>query len=315
MNRNLLIDFIRSLLIILVILVHIVHWGDLYPNVKSMILAFLMPTFLIVTGFLVNIDKSVKQFSAYLLKITLPYVIMVCCYMIISTFLPVRDGVQNLDIGTFYKVLLITSIGPYWFFKVMILCGICYYSVFNIKRNKKKKDEDIFIRYLMLAIVLLLLSLYTPFLSIKCAIYYFIGVGLRLSIKDFKKICIGTFWSLIPLLIILSNMEWREWEMIYVLFCVVCFLSIATKMFNLFSNKKICNMMLYIGRNTLPIYAFHPIFTMLSKYTTTYFNFDYTGCLHAIFTIALCIIGSLLLAKFMDVTHCSYIFGRRTILR
>lgn len=141
MNRNLLIDFIRSLLIILVILVHIVHWGDLYPNVKSMILAYLMPTFLIVTGYLVNIDKSVKQFSAYLLKITLPYVIMVCCYMIISTFLPVRDGVQVLDIGTFYKVLLITSIGPYWFFKVMILCGICYYSVFNIKRNKKSRAK------------------------------------------------------------------------------------------------------------------------------------------------------------------------------
>lgn len=316
MSRNLSIDFIRALLIILVILVHIVHWGDLHPNVKGMILAFLMPTFLVITGFLVNITKSAKQFGAYLLKITLPYIIMVCCYMIVSTYLPVRDGVQSLELKTFYEVLFITSIGPYWFFKVMILCGICYYLVFNIKKNKMNHQVDkIFVRYVILAIVLLLLSLYTPFLSIKCAIYYFIGVGLRLFIKDFKRICIGTYWAIIPLLIIVSNTEWRDWGTIFVLFCVICFLSIATKIYTLFSGKKICAMMLYIGRNTLPIYAFHPIFTMLSKYTTTYFYFDYTGYLHAIFTIAMCITGSLFIAKFMDVTHCSYIFGRRTILR
>lgn len=316
MSRNLLIDFIRSLLIILVILVHIVHWGGIHPNVKSMILAFLMPAFLVITGFLVNVAISTKQFCFYLLKIALPYVVMVCCYMIVSIHLPVRDGVQNLDLKTFYNVLFITSIGPYWFFKVMILCGICYYFVFNIKKNNKHlHGNEIFTRYVILAIALLLLSLYTPFLSIKCAIYYFIGVGLRLFIKDFEKICIGTFWAIIPLLIIISNTEWRDWGTIFVLFCIVCFLSIATKVFTLLSDKKICSMMLYIGRNTLPIYAFHPIFTMLSKYTTTYFSFDYTGCLHAIFTIVLCITGSLLIAKFMDVSHCSYIFGRRTILR
>lgn len=315
MTRNSLIDFIRSLLIVFVILVHIVNWGNIHPNVKSMILAFLMPTFLVITGFLANVNKSMKQFCLYLLKITLPYVILVCCYMVVSTYVPVRDGVQNLDLITFYNILFITSIGPYWFFKVMILCGICYYLVFNIKSNKLIRVDKVFKRYVILAIVLLLFSLYTPFLSIEFAIYYFIGVGLRLFIKDFKKICIGTFWSIIPLLIILSNTEWRNWGMIYVLFCIICFLSIATKTFMILGNKKICSMILYIGRNTLPIYAFHPIFTMLSKYTTNYFSFDHTGCLHAIFTIVLCITGSLLIAKIMDVSHCSYIFGRRFILR
>lgn len=65
MSRNSLIDFIRSILIILVILVHIVHWGSIHPNVKSMILAFLMPTFLVVTGFLVNIAKSTFQYTFF----------------------------------------------------------------------------------------------------------------------------------------------------------------------------------------------------------------------------------------------------------
>lgn len=46
-----------------------------------------------------------------------------------------------------------------------------------------------------------------------------------------------------------------------------------------------------------------------------YFGFDNTGILHALFTIILCVIGSILTAKVMDISHCSYIFARRTILR
>ena len=142
MSRNSLIDFIRALLIFLVILVHIVHFGDLHTNVKSMILAFLMPTFLVITGFLVNVEKSIADFCIYLTRIILPYVIMVCGYMVVSIYLPVRDGVKVLDFTTFYNVLFITSIGPYWFFKVMILCGICYYVVFNVMTN----FADLFLR-------------------------------------------------------------------------------------------------------------------------------------------------------------------------
>lgn len=135
MSRNLVLDFIRALLIFLVILVHIVHFGDLHPNVKSMILAFLMPTFLVITGFLVNVEKTISEFCIYLMRIILPYVIMVCGYMVVSIYLPVKDGVQTLDFETFYNVIFITSIGPYWFFKVMILCGACYYLVFNFRRK------------------------------------------------------------------------------------------------------------------------------------------------------------------------------------
>ena len=315
MSRNSLIDFIRALLIFLVILVHIVHFGDLHPNVKSMILAFMMPTFLVITGFLVNVEKSIAEFCIYLTRIILPYVIMVCGYMVVSIYLPVRDGVKVLDFTTFYNVLFITSIGPYWFFKVMILCGICYYVVFNFRRKGPLMANEVYVRYIILAIFLLLLSQYTPFLSAKSAIYYFIGVGVRLFVGNFRKICIGTFWAVIPFIIILTNTEWRDWGEIYVLFCVICFLSITTKVYQLCSNKKICNMLLYIGRNTLPIYIFHPIFTMLSKYTVMYFGFDNTGILHALFTIILCVIGSILIAKVMDISHCSYIFARRTILR
>ena len=86
---NVTIDYIRAVLIILVILVHIVNFGNLYPDVKYSILAFFMPAFLIITGYLVNIKKSLKDFALYILRILLPYVIMVMGFMVVSLYLPV----------------------------------------------------------------------------------------------------------------------------------------------------------------------------------------------------------------------------------
>ena len=48
---NDIIDFQRALLIVMVILVHIVNFGTLYPEVKARIFSFFMPAFLIITGY------------------------------------------------------------------------------------------------------------------------------------------------------------------------------------------------------------------------------------------------------------------------
>lgn len=55
---NDVIDFQRALLIVMVIGVHIVNFGTLYPEVKARIFSFFMPAFLIITGYLVNIRKT-----------------------------------------------------------------------------------------------------------------------------------------------------------------------------------------------------------------------------------------------------------------
>ena len=54
------IDFQRAILIALVIFVHIVNFGNIHPNVKSGVLSFLMPTFLLVTGYLVKKSEIEK---------------------------------------------------------------------------------------------------------------------------------------------------------------------------------------------------------------------------------------------------------------
>ena len=304
-----IIDFMRAILITLVILIHIVNFGNLYPGVKSSILAFLMPAFLLITGYLVNINKSLKDFALYILRIFLPYTIMVLGFMILSLYLPVRNGIESFNIPTVYRVLFITSIGPYWFFHAMIVCAVIYYFSFNVFKNLSDTAK-----FSIFAFLLLIVSQFTPFLSIRNAFYYFLGAGIRIYIKDFTRIYKSNFWPILPFALLITNKNFQDWGTVSVLVCVGCFFSFISKLFNYFKGDAL-TIMNYIGRNTFPIYMFHPIFTMIAKFMLPIFIFDKTGILHAVITIILSLAGSLGIGRVMDYFHLSYIFGKKRIMR
>ena len=132
------INFSRAVLILLVVLVHIVHFGTTYPAVKEAILAFMMPAFLFITGYLANVDKPAKAFGRYVLQIFLPYFIMVVGFSVLSYFLPVRDKLTELSVNAISERLFVTSIGPYWFLYVMLGCGLLYRLSGLIVRNKER---------------------------------------------------------------------------------------------------------------------------------------------------------------------------------
>lgn len=303
------IDFVRAILITLVILIHIVNFGNLYPDIKGAILSFLMPTFLVITGYLVNIDKPVKAFGIYLLKIFLPYSIMVIGYSVLSLYLPVRDGISEFNLYTMSRVLFITSIGPYWFFHVMIVCGILYYLSFHLFRK-----FSLIARLSIFALLLLITARYTPFLSIKSAAYYFIGVGIRLYFHDFSKCYKSSFWPILPFILIITNKELRDWGTLSVLVSVICFISFSAKISE-YCKGKTLKIVEYVGKNTFPIYIFHPIFTMAAKFLLPLFTFDNTGILHTVTTVILGLMGCLAMGWVMDRLRLSYIFGRKRIMR
>ena len=308
-KHNETIDITRCLLIALMVFVHVVNFGDRNPGVKYAILSFMMPTFLVITGYLVNVRKSVGVFLNYLLQLFLPYVIMVSGYMVMSLYLPVRDGITTLDAATVCRVLFVTSIGPYWFLRVMMVCGLCYYLVYRLLNS-----QPVVVRFCMLAALLIVLSVYTPLMSIRCAAYYLTGIGIRHFLNDFDRVCLYAWWPAIPLLLILMQTEWYDWGSLSTMANVFCFLSVASWIGTRVRGQW-RNAMVYIGRNTLPIYLFHPIFTMASKWLLPCFRFEPSGTLHALFTVALAIAGSLAIARMMDATRLSWLFGKARILR
>ena len=324
-QRNTDIDWIRAILIILMILIHIVSFGNTYPQLKAGILSFMMPTFLIITGYLVNIEKSPKEMGRYLMCLALPYVIMVTDFSVLSYFMPVRDGITELSLSQICEKIFVTSIGPYWFIQTMIICGILYYVSFKgaiwgtLRQGKTTMSTTT--NLFIFATLLLLLSK-TPALSPSAATYYFIGAVLRQCHIGFDRIFRPSPVALLLWINLLGLEEWYDWGTLAIVFSCWCCISSLMWIHSLIkrlqdnaSVRKTEDTLLYIGRNTLPIYLFHPIFTMAAKFYHPLFNWDRSEICFALVTIFIAIAGSIGIAKIMEKTHLAYLFGKGKMLR
>lgn len=324
-QRNTNIDWIRAILIILMILIHIVSFGNEYPQLKAGILSFMMPTFLIITGYLVNIGKSPKEMGRYLMCLALPYVIMVTGFSVLSYFMPVRDGITELSLAQICEKIFVTSIGPYWFIQTMIICGILYYVSFKgatwgaLRQGKTTMSTT---TSLFIFATLLLLLSKTPALSPSAATYYFIGVVLRQCHIGFDKIFRPSPVALLFWLLLLGMEEWYDWGTLAIVFSCWCCISSLMWIHSLINRlqdkaciRKTEDTLLYIGRNTLPIYLFHPIFTMAAKFYHPLFGWDRSEIIFALVTIFIAIAGSIGIAKMMEKTHLAYLFGKGKMLR
>lgn len=324
-QRNTDIDWIRAILIILMILIHIVSFGNAYPQLKAGILSFMMPTFLIITGYLVNIGKSPKEMGRYLMCLALPYVIMVTGFSVLSYFMPVRDGITELSLAQICEKIFITSIGPYWFIQTMIICGILYYVSFKGATWRKLRQGETTMSTttsLFIFATLLLLLSKTPALSPSAATYYFIGVVLRQCHIGFDRIFRPSPAALLLWLLLLGMEEWYDWGTLAIVFSCWCCISSLMWIHSLINRlqdkaciRKTEDTLLYIGRNTLPIYLFHPIFTMAAKFYHPLFGWDRSEIIFALVTIFIAIAGSIGIAKMMEKTHLAYLFGKGKMLR
>lgn len=324
-QRNTDIDWIRAILIILMILIHIVSFGNAYPQLKAGILSFMMPTFLIITGYLVNIEKSSKEMGRYLMCLALPYVIMVTGFSVLSYFMPVRDGITELSLSQICEKIFVTSIGPYWFIQTMIICGILYYVSFKgaiwgtLRQGKTTMSTT---TSLFIFATLLLLLSKTPALSPSAATYYFIGAVLRQCHIGFNRIFRPSPVALLLWLLLLGMEEWYDWGTLAIVFSCWCCISSLMWIHSLIKRlqdnacvRKTEDALLYIGRNTLPIYLFHPIFTMAAKFYHPLFSWDRSEIIFALVTIFIAIAGSIDIAKMMEKTRLAYLFGKGKMLR
>lgn len=302
------IDFVRCVLMCIVILVHIVSLGELYPSAKTAAFTFFMPSFLIITGYLVNIDKNLRQFSVYILRIALPYIIMVTAFSLASLVMPVRDGLSELSVSALAERIFVTSIGPYWFLYDMIVCGVAYYAVFSLA----PRSLGLASRLSLFACLLYVEAWFIPLLTFGDASLYFIGVALRQMGVGFVRAFRPSFFSLLPFSVLIVQRDlWNKWLCLLLPFFAISFLVWCHDVFP----SRIRNLMNYLGHNTLPIYIFHPIFTMLSKFYLPFFAFDSTGILHAVATVVLSFLGSILIAKALDKSGISMIFGTKALIR
>lgn len=169
---------------------------------------------------------------------------------------------------------------------------------------------------------LLLLQSKTPALSPSAATYYFIGAVLRQCHIGFDKISRPSPVALLLWLLLLGMEEWYDWGTLAIVFSCWCCISSLMWIHSLINHlqdnacvRKTEATLLYIGRNTLPIYLFHPIFTMAAKFYHPLFSWDRSEIIFALVTIFIAIAGSIGIAKMMEKTRLAYLFGKGKMLR
>ncbi len=302
------LDFLKSIFIILMIIFHLVYIGDSYPYAKQVVYTFHMSAFLIISGYLNNINKEAKAFGRSLLWIFIPYVFMEAGYVVMSAVLPVREKVTELSAGLLLHKAIIAPMGPYWYLHTLILCNASYFLIYKVTDKWKG-----IIRFIILGIFLYILS-ELRLLTFANAIYFLAGVAIRQSGLPIIRVFQPSFLSVVPLVILCcfpENLNRGTLAGVAITYLVISLL-LATYTY---LPEKVKRLSLYIGSNTLVILLFSPVFTILSKAYLPLFAFDATGICFTIVSVIFVICGCFGVTYVLDRLHISpYFLGKKRML-
>lgn len=304
------LDYLKSIFIVLMILFHLVYIGDTYPYMKQVVYTFHMPVFLILSGYLSQTDKSAKEFLCSTWWMFVPYTIMEMGYVLTASVLPVREHVGELSLKMLFTKVFIDPIGPYWYLHTLIVCRTVHYAVALLVGYR--------LSLLSFLIVLGLcywgLSESLDMMDFAYSMYFLAGICIHTCKVQFLELFQPSVWSFVPLVILCNKQE--NLLGLKLAGVIITYLTVSLLLW-IYPHlpakaKEICHL---IGRNTLSILLFSPIFTMLSRIYLPLFMFDESGSCFAIFTIVLTIFGCMAITWCMDKTKLSrWFFGREKYL-
>ena len=327
------LDFLKFVFITLMIAFHLVYIGDAYPVAKRLVYTFHMPGFLLVSGYLFNVNKSWESFWKTMLWIFVPYTIMESGYTMMASLLPIREHIDRLTVGVLVDHIFLHPMGPYWYLHTLMICGICYYIAFKkpegrfssvLKQEKpllpikmlSLENQVLLGRFTLLALFLLLLSYGCGLLSIANAAYFLVGAIVRQAVGNFRLAFPARWWTLGLLLVWCIDPSHYD-RASFAGACLV-FLVIGSLLwiYQLWIPQSLRKLFLFIGRNTLPLLLFSPIFTILAKYyQALLLRAEPTGIFFMVVSVILAIAGSYGITWLMDISGISKLFfGKKGLI-
>ncbi|MBQ7451394.1 MAG: acyltransferase family protein [Prevotella sp.] len=295
------LDFLKGVLIILMISFHLVYFSELHPYAKQVVYTFHMPGFLIMSGFLMNVSKPWKAVLLSMLSYAVPYAIMESGYIAMASVLPIREHIDHLTVPVFLDRLLLHPIGPYWYLQTLIICGLLYALVSRLPRLTTVT------RLLTLGIAFYILADCLGIMAFGCTMYFLAGVALKHSNIPFTNvfqpsalsIAVFTLLALHP-----CNLKMQTAGGALMVWLIISSLLFIYK----YTSGKARATLLYLGRNSMPLFLFSPIFTFLCKPLVPYLRFDTTGLIFLFLSLIICISGSLCVDWIMRRTGLSQLF-------
>lgn len=299
------VDFLKSVFILLMIAFHLVYIGNTYPYAKQIVYTFHMPGFLLLSGYLFNVVKRPRQLFASLMWIFIPYAVMEAGYTVMASMLPIHEHIDHLTLWILAEKILLHPIGPYWYLHTLVICGACYYGIFHFVRL------TVVSRFILLGLLLGVLSEGFHLVSAANAGYFMAGSVVRQTVGDIRQLSIASWFSLIPLIILCLDPNHLDKATLAGVAVVFFVFSLLLRVYPLLKGK-LKSLLLYIGRNTLPLLLFSPLFTLAAKsYQSYLLRVDSTGMIFLVISVSLAVAGSFAITYVMDKWRFSrFFFGR-----
>lgn len=302
------LDYLKSILILLMVAFHLVYIGDKYPYIKQIVYTFHMPAFLIISGYLTNVQKDIKSFMRKLLWIFIPYLCLETGYVLMSHILPVRENVPEISSSILLHKIFIKPLGPYWYLHTLIICSLLYYLTFRYTRMKTISQV------ILLGLSLFAVSYWGGIIVLANAIYFLAGVIIKQSKLPFIRIFQPSLLALVPMILLCCFPDNLNRGILAGI--TITYLAIIISLYaHSYLSKGIRQCSYFIGRNTLVIFLFSPLFTILCKMFLPFLFFEPTGILFMIISVAITVSGCIIIAWSLDKLRFSrFFFGQDAIL-
>lgn len=307
-NRVREIDYLKCVFIVLMIVFHLVYVGDKFPYAKQIVYTFHMPAFLVISGYLANIDKGFGKLARQVKWLFVPYAVMEAGYTYMASLLPIREHIERLTIGVFLDKLLLHPLGPYWYLHTLIVCYIIYYAVSRLRPRLGTVPLMCVLGVAFYAVVEL-----THIVQMSNAMYFMAGALVRQSGMKFMQVFRPSLLAAVPIAIfcMASPGEMYKQTLTGV---IVTYLAISLALGTCRKlPEKALRAACFIGSNTLAVLLFSPMFTILAKRFVPIFAFDPTALLYTVFSVAFVLAGSLAVAYAMDRLNLSRWFSGKSL--
>lgn len=300
-------DFVKGILITLMVIFHLTLTSQSFLIVKEWVYVFHMSGFLVLSGYFFNDDKS--KFLKTFTGILWPYLIFNTLYMVglsvMQHYLPTNNSVEP-GVWPILKHVLFKPAGTYWYLHTMALCMLGTFAASRLRCN-------LFNRMIIACAILFVVSLFVEGFSFIHVIYFMIGYLMRASGNDMRRIIYPSLLSVIPIaLITIFSSDLARTSLSGIALTLVM-LSFLLALYKYLPIAILRNTLVWIGRNSIAIVLFSPIFTIATKLFAPIFAFDTTQILWSVVSTIFVIASTLLCARICDKIKFSALIMHRNM--
>jgi hypothetical protein len=207
--------------------------------------------------------------------------------------------------------VFVSPLGPYWYLQTLIICNVTYYFIHKV--GSKWSNIN---RIICLSICLGCMAYWLHIISLGNVVYYIIGVVISIYGIPFLTFFKSSSLSILPFIILCffpGNLDKFSLSGIIITYLAI---SIALSFYKFTPpKKKFDKIIQFIGRNTLILLLFSPIFTIIAKVFIPFLAFDHTGICFLVISEIFTVGGSLFVAYLMDKLKISpFFFGKKEVL-